>query len=73
MIKKLMYGPHEIRLSEDEDVAALAQRLADPAESPAKVIGVDGTTHWLVLGVGVPIDVIDYSTKRPGRGPIMVR
>lgn len=67
MVKKLQYGGHEIRLREDEDCAALADRLHQVGESVQEVIDLDGTTVHLGSIGGVAFVVTDRSTRPPLR------
>jgi hypothetical protein len=69
MTKKLHYGIHEIRLSEDEDLPALRVRITESADGWIEIRDNLDKMHHLLIAPGVPILISDDSTRGPESGP----
>lgn len=67
MSNKVTYGGQEIRVSDDEDLAAIAERFADALRSPDSPwveIKGNGATHRLLVTPGVAVQLTE-AEKRP--------
>ena len=70
-MKKLLYGSYEIRLSDDDDAATIAQRLGDASHGEVVVVtNIRGDVWHLVASSGVPIAVVDHA---PPPSPVAIR
>lgn len=72
MVKKLHYGSNEMRLSENEDLAALRVSIAESLNGWVEVRDHLNKTHYLLVAPGIPIHISDDSTRRPDSGPRVV-
>ncbi|MGW9021294.1 hypothetical protein ACWGOE_07420 [Leucobacter chromiiresistens] len=59
---KLIYGTQEIRLRDDDDLAALRNRIDQIGHnSNTRWLKVDGKSgaHWLFITPGVPLSLVE--------------
>jgi hypothetical protein len=61
--KKLHYGPHEIKIREDEDIAALRKRITHTSDGWVEIRDKLGNTHHLLISPGIPITVVDVRPR----------
>lgn len=69
-LKKLLYAGHEIRLRDDEDLAALTERVTEVGDGFVPVTEDRGAIYQLRVGPGIPVVLVDTSQVPPPPAPV---